>query len=366
MKCPYCEEENPAGAEVCQSCQQRFTMTIVYEEPLNQLGEIGNMLVRRDIPADPSLIHKTFVQIEQQIQNIMDRATDIIEQNIREIEKIRQEAPDLVGELDLDTFNLMLDEFDNAQNEITGGMDNIRNSLLIANTAGDITRELLEYTSALQEISEGLVKLESVTVRSNDYELMTSPPPNLDSPDEVFQSQKELGKAIKSLDIFDETEDPRLLKFALMKIDRVHEVLLELLEEYEPGAAEEYEEELLPIIEEELYGDEEEIPEEMEEPEEDEQDDETAARLEEQKMLELMYKDPESIVSDADIEELMVPPDVVDEEEILMDPDWREIEKLEEPEEEPEIIPNELPPEEGEETVLVETFSELRSIVKEN
>lgn len=210
MKCPYCEEENPAGAEYCQLCEQRFTMTIVYEEPLDQLGDLGNMLVRRDIPADPSLIHKTFVQIEHQIQNIMDRATDIIEQNIREIEIIQQEAPDLVGELDLDTFNLLLDDFDSAQNEITGGLSNIRESLLIANTSGDITRELYEYSKALQEISEGLIKLENVTVRSNDYELMTSPPPNLDSPDEVFLSQKELGKAIKSLDIFDESEDPKL------------------------------------------------------------------------------------------------------------------------------------------------------------
>ena len=363
MICPYCEEKNPEDVQTCQFCNQRFPQELEYQESVEQLEEIGNIMIRRDIPADPSLIHRTFIKIEQQIQEIMDRATDIIESNIKDIERIRQEAPDMVGELDLETFSMLLDDFDEAQQEITGGLDNIKNSLLIADTSGDITRELHEYSSALQEINEGLARLETITNQSADYEAMTSPPPNLESPDEIFHSQRELGKAIQSLDLFDENEDPRFLKFALMKIDRVREVLLELAEDYEPGAIEEYEEEILPIIEEEL---EEEFLEEEEEilDEEAPVDDEYEIDEEEQAAIELMYTDVDEIAGDEAIEELMLPPDVVDEDDIYRDRDWRLIEQLEEPEETPEFIPVPGEEEEEEEIVLVDTLSTMRSDVE--
>lgn len=347
MICPFCETRNPDDAEFCKFCNQRFTEEIDFDEPLKKLNEISNRLIRRDISADRSFLRDEFEKIEEEIQSLMDRATDVIEKNIQDIARQKKKTQMELGDLNLDTFNNFLNEFDTAQKLINNGLARVRESLIEAETSDEITRGMVDYSAAMTEISEGLSQLETITSETSDVFTMTSKPENIDVPREVFESRDELEKAQKSLDIFSESQDERFLEYALVKIERSKEALLRMLEE-PTGEEEEEEDEYA-----KAYTEEEEIKEEFAEEE-----------LEEEEALELMYRDVEDIVSDEEIEEMMKSPYEEDLDIIYRDPDWQEILRQEEKlvaGEELEVSEPETDEEaEGEFVDLAATLSALR------
>lgn len=359
MLCPYCNAKNPDDAEICLFCRLRFDDFVDFQGPFDKLTELGNRLVRRDIPADPSQLEREFREVEERIQDSMDMAASVIETNLRDLERLRRETEEQLGDLNLETMTRILDEFDQAQTVITEGLHTVKSTVIDAETSEDISRGMADYSMAMSDINEGMARLDTLRYETSDPKTLTSPPPILDYPEEIFLSQKELDKAAHSLDAFIESEDVRLIHYTLIKLERTRELLLELLEDIAPESLESIE--ALESLEDEEYDDEELDDEELEE-DEDELEDDDFDR-------EIIYRDIDEIVSDEEIAELMASPDDYNYEDILRDRDWQALEELDrrmaesEDSTDDETAPEEPLDEEG--AQLPETFSALREDIEE-
>ncbi|MFP4496666.1 MAG: hypothetical protein ACLFQV_00530 [Vulcanimicrobiota bacterium] len=335
MICPHCDSKNPEGVEVCQVCRQRFPATVSFGQPVEKLREIGRRVVRRDLPADPSHFHRVFETIEEQVQEVLDKAVELIEANITDLQRIQEEARRNgieVEELDLESFTQMLNEFENVQIDITSGLKEIKDSIVDARTSEDITRGLRDYSEGMSQIEAAFNRLETLIFETSDVSTLTQPPEDLDVPSELFLTQRELGKAVKSLDAFEDMEDPKLLRYALVKMEVAKEVIFKMLEDYEDVDTDTLAGEVDEL--EETYADETLMDEEFEEEMEEEFDEIDEEELTEEEALELMYKDVEEIVSIEGLKELMSTSDDSGEEaegyeEIFKDRDWKLVEKEE-------------------------------------
>jgi len=270
--CPYCDALNPDNVDICQSCRQRFLEEIDFTESLEKLTNIANEMVRRDIPADPSLFKREFSRIEEEINELLDRAVLSIENNLADIARLREEGLADLGDLDIDSFERLFDEFDLAQDQITRGLQSVRENLIDAKTSREISGGLYAYSKAMQGIRSAAARLQSITYESSDLSSLTKPPEDKEMLPEIFRSRRDMEKALKGLEAFNEFEDTRLIHFALLKLEKTHDRLLDLLrgfgetieeEDYYldeiPGYAEDYYDEEM----EEDYYDEEYYDEEM-------------------------------------------------------------------------------------------------------
>jgi len=376
MICPYCNTRNPDEAEICVFCRQRFEDYVDFDSVLNKLTELGNRVVRREIPADPSQFQREFDMIEKEMQSLIDKATRIIENNVKDIERLKNETSQKLGDLNVDTFNRILNNFDKAQKQITRGLGDVKSSIIDAKSSDEITVGLSQYSSAMADISEGSSGIEMVTSESGDFKTLTNPPEYSDYPYELIYIQAELEKAIRSIEEFKEKEDLDLLLFSIIKTERAHDELLELLEEYE-SVLERGEEISIEYEDEEDY-DEDEYDEEIEDYYEDydeeiEIDEETEdiEDMDEEEYISLIYRDIDDIVSDEDIEELLSPPVVDSLDQIYKDEDWIALKKEMEPETPGEQVKPEIPEKEKAEvektedkSELVESISALVSVTK--
>lgn len=299
MICPYCDSMNPDDIDVCKVCEQRFVPEINFEGPVRELNEISNRMIRRDIPADPWQLQDDFEEIENEIQDILDQATEVIEQNILDVQRMRENSLSQLGELNLSTFNQIFEEFSLAQNKVTEGLRIVKTSLIDAKTSDDVTRGLSDYSKAVAGISEGLSRIEKISAETGNPFYLTNPPKKDPVFKETSEAAKLLDMAAKGLEGFEQEEDPDYLLYGCIKAEQAYKLMAGLYREFEKVMAED------------------EIEDSFEE-EDETFEDETSE-------IELVYMDTDEIVSDDDLESLMKTPEEEDYREILMDPDWRSV-----------------------------------------
>ncbi|MCE1246551.1 MAG: hypothetical protein LWY06_07905 [Firmicutes bacterium] len=244
MICPYCSKSNPDESQVCGFCHQRMIDRVNFNSCLDKLTELGNRLIRRDLPADPFILKREFAQIEEEAQKLMDEAVSVIEGNITDISRMKEEASKDLGELNLQSFNKLLEGFDKAQKDITGALNSIRKNFVEAEGDEGITKGFVDYSSAMADITTGFANISLLTATSGDLEAMTKPPFDPENyPEEFFTAWTDIQLALKAMDAFTRADDPRLIEFAIVKSEKTIEALKSVLEAYEEAEEDEYDEE---------------------------------------------------------------------------------------------------------------------------
>lgn len=240
MYCPYCNSQNEDNAAICQFCRQRFLVEVDFEKPLEKLSRIANDIIRRDFPADPTLFDREFEQIFKDIQDALDLAVKNITDNISDINRFRDEGIKDYGQLNLETFDLLVRDFDEAQRKITEGLRDVEEHLIKARHSPELSTGFYKYSQAMNMIRDGVARVRTAMYKSSDMEAMTNPPEQVNMPKEIFRSRRHLEKAIKGIEAFRNTEDKRLIRYIIQKIERAHFMLTDLL--YQLGELEKPEE----------------------------------------------------------------------------------------------------------------------------
>ncbi len=300
MICPYCESQIP-DTETCPVCHQKIIKGVDFEKPLEKLMEIGSKMIRKDSFADHFLVQKEYDKIVEEIQGAIDEVTEAIEKNILELSKEREDLEKKARELNLDTVLQLLEEFDEAQRQVTENLNLIKETLINAKTPEEVRQGLTQYSKAVSEIASGVASLETLMAESYDEEFLTSPPEDIEFPKSFYKAQREIEKASDGLDAFEEEEDLNYIKFAIKKLDEAKYHLQKLMEEYQ-------EEE-----EEEPLDEDVEVEEEVDE------------EIDEEEAEELIYTDPDEIVDEEDLKYMAEAPVEDYKERIKKDKDWQKI-----------------------------------------
>ncbi len=276
--CPYCETENPEETEICSGCGQRIDEELDYELPIRELTEVTTKLIKKEIPFTQEFLEKTYGQIMNSVQLIMDQTMLKLQDNLGDLKKIQTESRKEFADEDFESFQRFMRDFEAAQNQINAGLQVARESFFSARSFEELEKGHVDLSAANAAMQQGLARLESLTFESQEPELMTVSP--VEVPDDVDQAINVISKVMDNLHDFIETGVKDYLESATEAVNQAAELLEKALDEYEePDEVLEKKEEILSggmsiELKEELIYDPESDDDEVEDEDEDENEDE--------------------------------------------------------------------------------------------
>lgn len=229
--CPYCETENPEDTEFCSGCGQRIDEELDYELPIRELTEVTTKLIKKEIPFTQEFLEKTYGQIMNSVQLIMDQTMLKLQDNLGDLKKIQTETRKEFADEDFESFQRFMRDFEAAQNQINAGLQIARESFFSARSFEELEKGHVDLSAANAAMHQGLARLESLTFESQEPELMTVSP--VEIPDDVDQAINVISKVMDHLHDFVETGVKDYLESATEAVNHAAELLEKALDEYE-------------------------------------------------------------------------------------------------------------------------------------
>jgi len=226
--CPYCETENPDGAEYCRICKESLEEDIDFEEPIRNLSRITTKIMRKEVPHTQDYLNSVFKSIMDSVQLIMDRTMLKIKDNVKRLKELQEETRSELADEDFESFQRFMNEFEETQNQINEGLEIARESFFSAGSFDDLKEGQIDLSAATAVIQDGLNRLESLTFESGEPELMTMTP--LDIPDEIGITADILDEVLTNMNDFTETADKDYLVKAVNGLDEAKKYLMKVLE----------------------------------------------------------------------------------------------------------------------------------------
>lgn len=229
--CPYCETENPEEKEFCSACGQRIDEDVDYELPVRELTEVTTKLIKKQIPFTQEFLEKTYSQIMNSVQLIMDQTMIKLQDNLGDLKKIQNQTRQEFADEDFESFQRFMRDFEAAQNQINAGLQIARESFFSARSFEELEKGHVDLSAANAAMQQGLARLESLTFESQEPELMTVSP--VEIPDDVDQAINVISKVMDHLHDFVETGVRDYLESATDAVNQAAELLEKALDEYE-------------------------------------------------------------------------------------------------------------------------------------
>ncbi|MFP4497804.1 MAG: hypothetical protein ACLFQV_06285 [Vulcanimicrobiota bacterium] len=261
--CPYCDSKNPDDAEKCRVCQQLFQEDIDFEKPVKKISQLTSKLINKEISADKESLSTFYHDIMNSVQSIMDQSLSRINKNMKNLDELQKQAREQFGDEDFEAFKDFIEEFEVAQNQINQGMNIAKSRFFEADSFEELEKGQLDLSMAVGAIQDGLAKLEELTCKSEEPELMSPSP--FQMPFHIIETTEILDEVISDLNSYTETGELDYLNRILESLDKARLNILRVIETTKKEQEEmemlegEFEEEYDQEFEEEIFDEEDEM-----------------------------------------------------------------------------------------------------------